>query len=284
LTGKNIESLVADIEGVLVNGIPSDVSPEVIEKFGKSLAETIAKRLIRVPREPTLRMSNIGQPCERKLWYELHNPELAEELRAETYLKFLYGDLTELMILFLVELAGHKVEGLQQEQDIEGIKGHWDCIIDGRIFDIKSASSFSFKKFKGGKLKEDDPFGYIPQLQSYLQAGQDNPLVTDKDHASFLVFDKSLGHICVDTYEKDTSIDWKEFYNKKKEMVKSDTPPDRGFEDIPFQASGNMKLGVNCSYCSFAQTCWPEARKFLYSFGPVTLTKIVKEPNVMEIK
>ena len=274
---------MSDIEGILVNGIPSDTDPKVIEDFGKQLAKTIAERLVRTPREPTLRMSSIGQPCERKLYYEINESDKAEPLRAETYLKFLFGDLTEELILFLAQLAGHSVEGRQDEQEIEGIKGHWDAVVDGRIVDVKSASTFSFKKFASGNLKDDDPFGYILQIQSYLYAGQENPIVTDKERASFLVFDKSLGHLCLDTHEKD-STNWSELYNHKKKVVSSETPPERAFEDEPFQKSGNRKLGVNCSYCSFSKTCWPDTRTFLYSFGPVTLTKTVVEPNVPELK
>ena len=118
---KSIDTLVPDIQGVLVNGIPKDVNPEVISKFGTSLSQTIANRLIRTERVPTLRMSNIGKPCDRQLWYEINKPELAEPLDASTYMKFLYGDVLEEIVLFLAELAGHEVTGRQDEQEIEDI-------------------------------------------------------------------------------------------------------------------------------------------------------------------
>ena len=46
-----------------------------------------------------------------------------------------------------------------------------DCKIDGIVTDVKSASSFGFKKFKDGQLGlVDDPFGYIDQIKAYAHA------------------------------------------------------------------------------------------------------------------
>lgn len=278
-----IDTLVSDIENVLVNGISKDVDPKVIEKFGQQLGQTIATRLIREPREPTLRMSSIGKPCERQLWYEINEPNKGEPLRAETFMKFLYGDILEDLLLFLAEVSGHEVTGRQDESEIEGIKGHKDAIIDGTLVDVKSASSYSFKKFKEGKLSEDDPFGYVDQIQSYLEASQSDPLLQDKSRAGFLVVDKTLGHIVLDIHDK-IEKDYRETYKRKKQVVAQETPPERAFEAQPFGKSGNEKLGVNCSYCAFNKTCWPETRTFLYSTGPVTFTKVVREPEVPELK
>lgn len=278
-----IDTLVSDIENTLVNGISKDIDPVVIEKFGQQLGQTIATRLVREPREPTLRMSSIGKSCERQLWYEINESDKGEPLRAETFMKFLYGDILEELLLFLAEISGHEVKGRQSEQEISGIKGHRDAIISGTLVDVKSASSFSFKKFKEGKLSEDDPFGYVPQLQSYLYASQKDNDLKDKDRAAFLVVDKTLGHITLDFHPRDKT-DWEKLYEQKISTIQAETPPERAFEDEPFQKSGNRKLGVNCSYCSFSKTCWPDTRTFLYSFGPVTLTKTVVEPNVPELK
>lgn len=279
---KTIDTLVEDIEKVLVDGIDGD-NDELITKFGLTLASVISKRLIREERKPTLRFSNIGQPCDRKLWYELNEPEKAEPLRAETYLKFLYGDIIEELMLFLAELAGHEVKGRQEEQEIEGIKGHRDAIIDGVLVDVKSASSYSFKKFKEGKLSEDDPFGYIPQLLSYLEASQKDEVLEEKDRAAFLVVDKTLGHITLDFHKRQPEHNWPEFFNQKKEIVKQENPPERCFEPEPFGKSGNLKLGTNCGYCAFKTSCFENLRAFKYSYGPVYLTEIVEEPRVPEI-
>jgi len=118
-------------------------------------------------------MSSIGQPCERKLWYSINEPMEAEGLSGETRFKFLYGHILEELLLFLAGVAGHDVVGRQDTQEIEGVEGHRDAVIDGVVVDAKSASTYSYKKFEEGKLTENDPFGYVDQLQSYLYAGQD---------------------------------------------------------------------------------------------------------------
>lgn len=227
-------------------------------------------------------MSNIGKPCERQLYYSVNNYE-GEPLRPEAHLKFSYGDLIELLLLFLSEAAGHEVRGTQDTQEIAGIKGHRDAVIDGTVVDVKSASSYSFKKFQTGTLAQDDAFGYVDQLQSYIHAGQTDDKVTDKNRGAFLVADKTLGHICLDIHEK-KNVPYEKIYEHKKDMVKASSPPPRGFDPEPEGSSGNLKLGTNCSYCEFRKTCYPNARTFLYSRGPVSLVKVVREPNVPELK
>lgn len=233
-------------------------------------------------RKSTLRMSNIGKSCERQLWYEINETAEAEAFRPENYMKFMYGHLIEELVLFLAELAGHEVTGRQDTQEIEGIKGHRDAVIDGVLVDVKSASSYSFKKFKEGKLAEDDPFGYISQIQAYLFAGQEDPLVKDKERAAFLVVDKTLGHITLDVHAKDER-DWPKYFNDKKEAIGKEQPPEKGFSPVPFGQSGNMKLPNICGYCPFKKLCWPEVRTFAYSYGPVHLVEINNEPRVPEI-
>jgi hypothetical protein len=244
-----------------------------------SIAESLSKR----ERKASLRMSNIGKPCERQLWYEVNSSHLSEELRPETYMKFMYGHLIEELVLFLAELAGHEVKGRQDTHEIEGIQGHRDAVIDGTLVDVKSASSYSFKKFKEGTLTENDPFGYVGQLQSYLYAGQTDATITNKDQAAFLVVDKTLGHITLDVHQKDET-DWPEIYKAKKELVASSELPPRGYDAEPMGQSGNMMLGFNCSYCPFSKVCWPEQRTFLYSNRPITLVEVKLEPRVPELK
>lgn len=282
MSEKSIDTLVQDIEALLVEGI-SEPDEALCDKYGELFKTMLKERLKRETREGTLRMSNAGKPCERQLWYEVNTPTEGEPIRAETYAKFLFGDITEILLLFLAEAAGHKVEGTQDTQEINGVIGHRDCVIDGVVIDAKSASSFSFKKFKNHTLQDDDAFGYIDQIQSYLYAAQDDPVVTEKNKAGFLVIDKTLGHICLDMYEKNGK-DYSAFMEQKKEMVNGKVLPERSFDPIPEGKSGNLKLGVNCSYCSFKEQCHPGLRTFLYSYGPVYLTRVSREPQVAEIK
>lgn len=280
---KKIEDLVTDIYEVLRTGIDPDNHVELIDKYGELFKDLLRTRLeTRRPREGTLRMSSIGQPCERKLYYDVNSPEDSEELRPEVYMKFLFGDLTELLLSYLVEVSGHTLEGTQDTQDIVGIKGHRDGVIDGVTVDMKSASTYSFKKFQSGELEQNDPFGYVIQLQSYMHSGQSDPIVTDKSRGAFLVVDKTLGHICLDfhPYKK---LPMEAIYERKKDLVNQPEPPTRKFDPIPEGVSGNKVLGVNCSYCPFKTKCWPSLQTYLYSTGPKHFTEVVKEPKVPKL-
>ena len=259
------------------------VTDELAAKYGGLFADLLLTRF-KGPREPrrgTLRMSSIGKPCERQLYYSVNNSDESEPLRPEAHMKFAFGDLIELLALFLAEAAGHEVEGTQDEQEIEGIKGHRDAVIDGTVVDVKSASTYSFRKFSEGTLLENDSFGYGDQLQSYIHAGQTDDKVRDKDRGAFLVIDKTLGHICLDIHEK-KNVPYDLVYKHKKDMVAASNPPKRGFEPEPDGKSGNMKLGMNCSYCDFKHKCHPGLKTYIYSNGPRYLTKVVREPNVGE--
>ena len=48
-------------------------------------------------------MSNIGSKCVRKLWLEKNNQDKVEKLRPSDKFKFLYGDLLESLLLFIIE-------------------------------------------------------------------------------------------------------------------------------------------------------------------------------------
>lgn len=232
----------------------------------------------------TLRMSQMGQPCDRKLWYSINQQGEAQSLPPSTLLKFKYGDLIEALVLSLAKAAGHDVQGEQDELCIEGIKGHRDAVIDGITVDVKSASSYAFKKFSAGSLREDDPFGYISQLSSYVYAGREHPVESHPSLGAFLAIDKQNGTICLDMYDFGPELDSKvEEFLYKKEMVKKPEPPERTFSDEPDGKSGNRKLGVNCSYCDYRNTCWPDVRTFLYSGKPRFLTKVAREPKVPEV-
>lgn len=280
---KTIDTLVDDIYAVVEKngGWDSTVS----SLFSDTLSTTMKTRLEpeEEERKPSLRMSNLGTPCHRKMWYYLNETE-GEELRPETRLKFLFGDILEDLLIALAVAAGHTVTGAQDEVEIEGIKGHRDCVIDGVTVDIKSASSFAFKKFQENSLRENDSFGYISQLSSYVYAAKDDPLVTDKTGGAFLVINKQHGKLVLDYYDFT-----EELKGKKEEVLickaiqHHEEPPKRPFSPVPDGKSGNMKLGTNCSYCAYKKTCWPTLRTFIYSTGPRYLTEVKYTPKVTEV-
>lgn len=230
-------------------------------------------------------MSNVGKGT-RQLWYDKRYGN-EEKFSGATLLKFLYGDIIEYLILFLASLSGSSVTHLQDEVSLAGVKGHIDADIDGVTTDVKSASTHAFRKFSlpkddPGGLVENDSFGYVEQLAGYCKA-------RDTD-GQFIAVDKQNGHIAVlpfsreelDTFRVEERIEY------LKTAMDSNSVPDRCYEDEADGASGNRKLGVNCSYCSHKFRCWSDAnggmglRTFLYSRGPVFLTTVKNEPKVRE--
>lgn len=276
---KKIETLVEDIHKVFLNFHEFD--EERLAKFGTALAKSVQYKINAEGGKPSLRLSNFGTKCNRKLWYSLNTPNDAEKLPVEARIKFLYGDVLEELLLFLAEEAGHTVQGRQSELDLYGIKGHRDAIIDGVLVDVKSASSFAFQKFKSHLNRETDSFGYIDQLQGYLQASQADEELVDKNRCAFFVIDKTLGHIHLDMHQK-TDLDYERLVQMKKAAVQQPEAPVRYYSDEPEGASGNRKLCVECSYCQFKKKCWPSLRTFVYSRGPTFLTQVKREPNVPE--
>lgn len=280
---KTIKTLVEDIYGLFSDKKTEAFSDDSIRDFSERLGRKISTRIADERGPPTLRLSNIGTPCRRQLYYRLRYENLAESLPPEARLKFLFGDILEELLLWLASEAGHKVEGEQDEVSFHGVKGHRDAIIDGHLVDCKSASSYSFDKFAAGLTPSGDAFGYIPQLQTYLRASAEDGRLLDKDRGSFLVIDKTLGKITLDTHEKD-SVDYEKKVDELRSIIAQDTPPPRDFAPEPFGKSGNEKLPVVCSYCPFKKLCHPGVRTFIYSTGPVYLTKVVREPDVYEDK
>ena len=245
---KTIDTLVDDIYE-LVNTGKKKPDQEALFALGSTVMDAVKRQLWMATSDMPgrLRMSNIGKPCSRSLWYDINGDDEAESLSPQTRLKFMIGDIVEALVVYLAKEAGHSVTEQQAEIEMEGIKGHIDCVIDDELVDIKSASSFAMKKFKNGTLPDDDPFGYISQISGYGNA-------LGKKRGTFLAFDKSSGELATYTHSQleNTEIKIKEI----KAAVELPEPPDRCFETVKDRQTGRQKLGVNCSYCAHKHTCW----------------------------
>lgn len=271
---KTIDTLVSDIYGLFTDGHES--SQEGVKDLGERVGSAVSAALARnlTTRQPTLRLSNVGKPCTRQLWYELKGVE-GEPMLPHTLVKFLFGNILEELLLFLASEAGHTVSHRQHQVTVDGVKGHIDALIDGVLVDSKSTSPYGFKKFKDGGLKDDDAFGYQGQLTGYRVA-------MEKDEAFFFAIDKQNGSIGLFRLESDYSIE--DQIAKVRSALDSDEPPVRAFDPVPEGKSGNMKLTTPCNYCAFKKACYPSVRKFLYANGPVYLTHVERAPNVREVE
>ena len=283
---KNIHTLVTDIYNLMMSKrAPKEVDVEAeIEKFGEAMKDLMRKEFVNKGWDARkLRLSNIGRN-DRFLWNHYQGIQ-KERIQPHTLVKFLYGNLIEEMLLFLTRLSGHSVTDEQKECEVEGIKGHMDCKIDGIVTDVKSASSYGFKKFKDGSLAFDDPFGYIDQIKAYAHSEGETEF-------GWLAMDKQNGYLTFLKYDlKDTQApvyevlkeDIVERVRHVKKMVKLEGIPELCFEPLPDGKSGNRRLAVGCSYCQFKASCYPRLRAFAYSTGPRFLIDLKNQPKVREI-
>lgn len=284
---KTIDTLIPDIYHLFDEDTEVVVTSDEAQELGLRIASHLKDQLTRVSEGAKLRMSNFGRKCKRQLWYDINHPELAEKLPAYAKIKFFFGHLIEEVVLWLAAKAGHKVEGMQDEVHLESLTGHRDGIIDGVLVDVKSASSRSFSKFSDGLTPDDDNFGYLDQLDAYLEASQGDEKLLDKSKGAFLVVDKQLGKIHLDKHPR-LNVDYKKKIDDVRRIVGAKEPPQRYYDDIPEGKSGNRKIPTPCQYCQFKWECWKDSnngrglRSFNYSTGPVWLTNVAREPRVDE--
>jgi len=282
---KKLDTVVEDIYkevSKISEGKTLKVTEKQLDEFAAGMKSAMKHWL--TPREvkkPYLRMSNIGKP-ERQLWYDMKLDPKENIIDASTQIKFLYGHLLEEVVLFLVNLSGHKITDQQKEVKIKGIKGHMDCKIDGEVVDIKSASNFAFRKFKDGTLPNKDSFGYLAQLAGYEEAEQSTG-------GGFLAINKESGELSLFKPQSLDKPNIKQKIDTLNKQLKKKTPPARCHAPVPNGSYGNMQLPTECKWCPHKFVCHKDAnegkglRTFKYSTGLTYLTKVVRLPKVEEV-
>ncbi len=285
MVDKKIDTLLADIYTLLLNREDHILDRDDLDSFGDACIDAIRKQFTKRDSDnKTLRMSNIGRK-DRQLWYDMNYTGDVEPLASKDILKFLYGDLVEALMVFLIKESGHTVSDEQLEVEVDGIKGHIDCKVDGELVDVKSASPFGFKKFKDGSLLTgDDPFGYLDQLSGYSQG-------LDSDRSHFLAVNKVDGSLALLTLEGMELEDVSSRIEHLKEVVANPDKPERCYAGTPEGKKGNLTLNFACGYCSYKDDCWSDCndgvgiRYFQYAQGPKGFVKVTDKglPRVKEV-
>ena len=276
---SKINTVVKDVNKIFSQigaGKPVELPEKKVDILLSNLKEALSQWS--TPREKSvgLRMSNVGRP-NRQLWYDIKSNKNQEDFSPAVIFRFLYGHVVEELLLFFVDLAGHKVEHQQAEVNVLGLKGHVDCLIDDVVIDIKSASDFSFRKFKDGKLSQDDPFGYLAQLAAYEHG-------FGKSGGGFLVANKSSGEICLYIPDELEVPNIESRLETVRTELKEDVPPrERCYPIIAKGKSGNMGLHNSCKWCRHKFQCNPDLRVFKYSNTLEYLTEVEVLPSVEEI-
>jgi len=242
--------------------ISADLREQFMEDCGAALDKQFAPR-----QEWRLRMSSVGQlPCKQ----HLAKDGIKEELEYDAFMRFIFGDMVEALAVCVMKAAGIPVKDEQKKVSLQiydtKLDGSMDLTIDGEVWDVKSASPFSFSsKFGvyGGytKLKNDDPFGYVVQGHSYGKANGTR-------FAGWIAINKSTGEWAFTTTPKDGGIEEKEALTRAALNIKS--VRDGKYKRLPDEKetytkrkvkieTGNRVLGKDCVFCGYKGHCWPDA-------------------------
>lgn len=168
---KDVKDIPKDVYSLFQGGgALQSLSQEHLDNMFSNLTDLLQRALVETEEEenPVIRFSKLGLG-DRRIWFDHNKPkEGVEDFSGQQRLSFLFGNIIEELLLYLVKEAGYEVSDEQLELNCEGITGHIDAVIEGRVADAKSISPFVSSKFSSVEnLAKDDAFGYISQLFSY---------------------------------------------------------------------------------------------------------------------
>ena len=236
----------------------------LVEEFGEACKNALLKQFEDQRRnkfEP--RMSNIGRPlCQLQM--EAKGVK-GEGQPYNVKVRNTFGDIIEALAIFIMKSAGVNIKNEQKKVKYKfngnEIEGKQDVEIDEKIWDIKSASPYSFeKKFgeEGGFLEvvKEDSFGYASQ--GFLYGESQN-----KKFGGWIAINKSTGEWTVCETPAMIEPHKTEALKKAKDNLKAlkdKAPFKKQYDDIAEtfrgKPTGNRVLGFVCSYCPYKLPCW----------------------------
>ena len=236
----------------------------LVEEFGEACKNALLKQFEDQRKdkfEP--RMSNIGRPlCQLQM--EAKGVK-GEGQPYNVKVRNTFGDIIEALAIFIMKSAGVNIKNEQKKVKYKfngnQIEGKQDVEIDEKIWDIKSASPYSFeKKFgeEGGFLEvvKEDSFGYASQ--GFLYGESQN-----KKFGGWIAINKSTGEWTVCETPAMIEPHKTEALKKAKDNLKAlkdKVPFKKQYDDIAEtfrgKPTGNRVLGFVCSYCPYKLPCW----------------------------
>ena len=206
-------------------------------------------------------MSSIGRPlCQLQM--EAKNVK-GEGQPYNVKMRNTFGDLIEALAIFVLKSSGVEVKDEQKKVKLKftnsEIEGRLDVKIDEKVWDIKSASPYSFtKKFEGGfeEVAKDDAFGYVPQGYLYSESEK-------MPFGGWIVINKSTGEWTVcETPIDDNEYRVKALASAEENIaaIENKVPFKKCFDDIEetfrTKKTGNKILGMACTFCPYKLPCW----------------------------
>ena len=243
---------------------PVKLDKQLVQEFGEACKNALLKQFEEPRRdkfEP--RMSNIGRPlCQLQME--------AKGIKGEgqpynVKMRNTFGDIIEALAIVVMKSAGIKITNEQKkvQYNIKGdkIEGRQDVEIDGKVWDIKSASPYSFEKKFGeaggfNEVVKEDSFGYASQGFLYGES-------QDKKFGGWIAINKSTGEwtVCeTPTSVEEHKINALKVAEDNYTAIKEGKPFKRCYDDIAetfrSKPTGNRVLGFVCSYCPYKLPCW----------------------------
>jgi len=237
------------------------ITHDLVDSFGEDCMKIINNNLLdaRLNDKWRLRMSNIGRDI-RQLHLEKEHGRAA--LSIQDKLKFTYGAMIEALVVLLLQASGISIQEANGKCSLTvsetQIDGEFDLIIDNKVWDVKSASPYSYEnKFKDlQSVIDGDEFGYIAQLIGYCWA-------TGKKPGGWIVVNKVTGEIKI-VEANFTNAQVTDAINAIRHTVvhfeqNMPIPECKGVIDETFRKkpTGNKVLNRSCEYCSCKFKCHP---------------------------
>ena len=249
-----------------------EVSDDLIDQFGKACSDSFRKQFTdQRNKKFGLRASNIGRPlCQLQMEKKGVKGE-GQPYNAK--MRNLFGDIIEQMAIIVMKAAGVEIEAEQKKIKYSinkgtNINGALDVEIGGKVWDIKSASPWSFTNKFGENgsfhtVATDDVFGYTTQGYVYAEGA-------DKPFGGWIVINKSTGEWTLtetpmaDDEYKEKALDT---VKKNASALKRNKKFERCYEDeeeyFRKQKTGNRVLNNTCSFSPYKFPCWGENLQLL---------------------
>lgn len=226
----------------------------LIEETGKLAAWAFTRQFgIREKREVTAPyFSSIGKCLRQQAYGLLGFEEAGKEIDSRAKMVFFQGDMVELAIVQLAKAVGCNITGTGFEQtstEWNGMRGRPDGVLDGKyLVEVKSMSSFTFKRFEQGELDES----YRYQCNAGMVAlGLSKTVIVAQN--------KDAGVLHEMIIDQDPVIvqDIKTRLATLSAATKENLPP------RPYAPDAKGFYPWNCLYCGHWKTCLPTAEKVL---------------------
>lgn len=210
----------------------------------------ISQRSLSQKKRDYLGASMLGEECDRKLWYDFHEPVPVEDPRVQRI--FDMGNLIEDYLVELLKDAGVKVFAVDANGEqfgfVDGpVAGHSDGVAIGlpempentpALLEFKSCNAKNFKAFKDKGVRAHN-YKYFVQMQVYMRK-------LNLRYAMFIAMNKDTQELYFEVVELQDSIAG-HFILRGKEIAETKELPNRKYVSDTF---------YKCKFCNHRKKCW----------------------------